>query len=162
MINLSKIYKVIKTAEGYFAVGAFLSDYESKKTIKFLMNYVSPCIVNLSFSCELYLKAIILIEDRECNSKLRNGYHETHHLDTLYNDLSLESMSLITSRYNKLINELSGFWTLEQCIHEYDNAFIGWRYRFEQPNAMFDINSLKCLALVLQKVCEDLYNSLIT
>ncbi len=146
---------LIRTAKGFLNVGRDLSNLQTKKTILFLGYYVSPCITNLSFACELFLKAIIMNDKKQ--------YTEGHRLfDELYSTLSTRIKKQISDEYDRQSALNSHIiYSFSDCLHNYNNAFCLWRYGlFEGKTAsglQYDLVALNCLALSLESVCDNLY-----
>ena len=86
----------------------------------FLTTYMAPCAVNLALACELYFKAIISEEHHGQAPK-------THFLKTLFDELQSASKNAIEAEYNSF----SPFLSLGNCLVTHNNAFIDWRYYYE-------------------------------
>ena len=128
------------TADGFRDIGtraAMIAD-----GYLFLRYYVGPCAVNLSFSCELYMKAMI----NDVN------LHE-HSLKKLFNKLDDNRQRDVRIEYDKIPCNLE----FMECFETHDNAFIKWRYLGEyrdKETKSIDRKSLVNLARALSIVCE--------
>lgn len=96
----------------------FVADKLSEDTLEMLY-YLEPVVVNCAFSCELYLKAIILKRNEG------NKREKVHDLKVLFNELPAE---VRTSICNGKVDEEK----LDEFLGEYGNAFLDWRYAFEK------------------------------
>jgi len=108
----------------------------------FLRYYVGPCAVNLSFSCELYMKAMI-----------NNAKVHGHSLKTLFSQLSENQQRDVQIEYNKIHCNLE----FMECLERHDNAFVNWRYLGEYRDIetkSIDRKSLANLAKAFSVVCE--------
>lgn len=129
-------------ADGFLMAGKSLKDY--KDGVRFFRNFVSPCIVNLSFACELYLKYLIMTQNGE---KQVTG----HKLQDLFNTLTEDMQKEIESDYNKNKSILS----FTDCIQIHNDAFVDIRYLYEKvtdKNKSFEPRSLYNLAVALCNV----------
>lgn len=83
-----------------------------------------------TFSCELYLKSLLL-SDRYPNYNLSRVKGLSHRLETLYSKLEGEDQKAIWIATNE--NEKQIFTEEEFNTHlkTIDNAFVNWRYSFE-------------------------------
>lgn len=82
---------------------------------------IFPLFVNAAFSCELYLKAISMIESSDTT------FIVGHKLDVLYNSISTTAQQKIRESYNS-----KGLYvTLDDMLSKYNNNFAEWRYSFE-------------------------------
>lgn len=93
---------------------------------------VQQFVVNITFSIELFLKCLIMIESQ------KKAPHK-HELDFLYNQLSVQSKQIIKKSFDKKINESltlkaaknSGVIfnaDLNNVLRDIKNAFVEWRY----------------------------------
>ena len=118
----------------------------------FLEYCFSPSVVNLAFSCELSLK---LIYFAETNEKSKRG----HYLEKVYEDLSIQSKTMIQNEYNLRINDYSSrgpAMPFDQCITRHDFCFVNFRYLHEQTNIekRADPRSLLILAESLLEIAQ--------
>lgn len=118
-----------------------------KQSMRFLIEYMAPCTMNLSLSCELYLKALIATE-------MNNKAPKTHLLELLFEQLSVRFAKMreeIEAEYKAFSPRLS----FEDCISVHNNAFVDWRYYYEEGNnngLQADPPSLYYLAVSLNHV----------
>jgi hypothetical protein len=95
---------------------------------------LSPIFVNLAFSCEVYLKCLILIK----TSKLEHG----HDLYELFLKLPSIDRDVIERRYVLFLNSSpivkavqrdfpSIDFTLDKVLPEFSLTFQNWRYSYE-------------------------------
>lgn len=109
------------------------------------MGPLNPPIVLTAFACELYLKALLLNDQK---------YVKGHYLNELF-----EEMSLVMQK--KLCNYF------KNCEYSYDEAgvkfgmenvseiFTEIRYSHERNSYGADIRFLGCLVVILNKMCID-------
>lgn len=83
------------------------------------MLYMYAVTANVSFSCELFLKAILIYNEMQENIK-------THEIKKLFNLLPENIKDEIKKQY-------SGKEKLDKLLSEINNQFIDWRYAFEKP-----------------------------
>ena len=74
-----------------------------------------PAIVNITFSCELYLKEMLI--------KLGIRVPNNHLIKELFARLPI--------KYQTEIKKNSGILSFELFIEEINNAFVKWRYAYE-------------------------------
>lgn len=126
--------------------------------------YSDPFVVNASFSIELYLKCIGIIE---------SGDEKTpyiHELDKLYDALSVEIQNKLSDVFIKENEKLGSYhlvkkngfdfdWSLRNVLKESSKAFVKWRYSYE--GNLPDIISIKAVIFALETIIfelrEDLY-----
>ena len=108
-------------AQGFLDTGKMLLGISSQNGLLFLKNYFSPCVMNLSFSCELSLKLMYFLETG------KEKKHE-HRLKELYNLLSPEVRERIKNKY---ISK-EGICTFENCMESNNNNFADYRYLHEE------------------------------
>lgn len=80
-----------------------------------------PLVVNCVFACELYMKAIIIHDN--ANNETRLG----HNLNKIFNDLPLSTQKRLSNKYKQIYNE-----ELSALLDESGNSFINWRYAYEK------------------------------
>lgn len=98
-----------------------------------------PAITNRAFAIELYLKAILLSENKE---------EEGHRLDKLYKKLTADNKKRIV---DTLGVEESKF---ERDIGSISNTFMKWRYIHEVQEASLNLDFLKNLSYAVKQVHE--------
>ena len=102
-------------------------------------HWLIPSIVNLAFSCELYLKS--LISDGESRAR-------GHDLEELFNELPNDELRDKIQNYPQFKGDI----TFHKHLSEYKNTFTNWRYIFEH-------NRPKCTDLIfLDNFCLALHN----
>lgn len=133
----------------------FMRTYNSlaKSSISSDIAYTPAFLVNLSFSCEMYLKCLLYIYN--------NDFNRVHNLLQLFLQLNKNIRDEIKTSYKSEIIKLGYRHLLDfdyQLI-QHQNVFIDWRYYYDSdskhsiPGA--DYNFLKVLSLVLLKVTDD-------
>lgn len=83
--------------------------------------YIYPVIVNLAFSCELYLKALMIWRNPD------GSFDRGHSLVDLFNGLSDTDRNGIKGLYIPEFSE----WGFDGAIKEFNRLFEDWRYAFE-------------------------------
>lgn len=104
-----------------------------------------PVLFNYAFTCELYLKAIMM--SRSQNSEFDTG----HNLKSLFDKLNQDDQSAIRANYENSIRDENGevrFWSkgFDTDIDELKNVFNEWRYAFEQHDLCVQASCLTFLA----------------
>ena len=98
-----------------------------------------PAITNRAFAIELYLKAILLSENKE---------EEGHRLDKLFKKLTTDNKKRII---DALKTEEAKF---ERDIESISNTFVRWRYIHEVKQASLNLDFLKNLSYAVKDVHE--------
>ena len=88
-------------------------------------------VVNVVFSCELYIKAIMIYNSQQ------DEFQEGHDIKILFNSLQNSDKLAIEKLYNKKCSK-----KLDILLTEINEAFIKWRYAFEDA---MSINITECL-----------------
>lgn len=104
---------------------------------------VYPVVVNYSFSCELYIKALIMYRSGD-------GTPRTHHLKKLM-EKHLEPQDCVEVRRRC---EARFRTTFESALQLFDTAFVEWRYGFEKE-LRIDIDDLIEFAKVLNAYAHE-------
>ena len=86
----------------------------------FLLGQMYPFAVNIAFSCELYLKAIMIFDSE------KDEFETGHSLKDLYAKLNANDKKGIEAIYN-----VKSFKKLNELLDESDKTFEQWRYAFE-------------------------------
>lgn len=112
-----------------------------------LSGSVYPCVVNASFTCELYLKFIMMQES--VNSSFVTG----HDLHMLFSYISENAKAQISQEYTCNIKG-----TLDDFLSEERFDFEKWRYAFEEgSNNVTKIYSLMTFMRVLKRYVDEKY-----
>lgn len=103
-----------------------------------------PEIVNAAFSCELILKATIIMEmGKQVNFR-------SHRLDMLFSMLSQETQEKIRAD--------SSIFDWDRFMHVSSNAFVEWRYLHEKDGVMaISISDMQRFFYALKKHYEESY-----
>ena len=88
---------------------------------------ILPCIINMSFSLELYLKFLLEIE--------KINKTRTHEIAILYNKLP-------NNIKGKVSNNVRSYQEFEDSLKEISNAFEEWRYDYEKEKLSIDIDKI--------------------
>lgn len=112
----------IQEANAFFDVAKNLNENCTVDSLLFGTMY--PIVVNATFSCELFFKAIII------HNSPTNEFERKHTLLDLYHQLSTKGQDAIRTSY-----ESRGFLRLDELLNESNNAFVEWRYAFQHPVA---------------------------
>lgn len=113
-------------ANAFYEIGRLANDYDAKAqkaTILFKSDayYAFPAIVNLSFACELYLKALLIQSGH--SSIIRS-----HFLDKLF---SMLPKSIQGKMEEEFATRCQYPVTLQQTLEIHSKAFEKWRYAYE-------------------------------
>ncbi|MBG9585560.1 hypothetical protein [Cytobacillus firmus] len=125
---------IFKSANNFHVAAITL--FEKLDETKDVGTYLAPNITVSSFTLELYLKCIYMLENKRAAPNM-------HALDKLFDLLSIESKHIIEYVYNSLvqrspsIQELKRIFLekdlrLESVIKEMSHAFVKWRYSYEK------------------------------
>lgn len=105
---------------------------------------VYPVVVNYSFSCELYIKALMMY--RNGNGTFVKG----HHLKELIEKhLNAQDYAAIKNRCKAVFRT-----PFDNALQEFNTSFEDWRYGFEK-NAVIDIDDLIQFAKVLRAYAHE-------
>lgn len=107
---------------------------------------VVPAIVSLAFACELYLKALHALS----TGKGRQG----HRLNVLFAGLAQDHIEKIEGRFCERTGKSPA--DLRADLAAFGNAFVEWRYVYEQKSAQIDVQALGQLAATLYEVGTEL------
>ena len=115
-------------ADAFFRIGTYANslDIEAQSSaILFRCDafYTFPAVMNLAFACELYLKAICI----------KNGvsFDKSHALDRLFSDLPDAIRKQLSDNFEAKVKYKVSF---KETIENHSNAFIRWRYAYEDKN----------------------------
>lgn len=143
-------YRIL--SEKYESAREALQNGDKKDTKEIELSF--PMAMSLTFSCELYLKILIL--------KKGLSYNREHDLFSLYNILNEDIKSKILECYKKLNGNDTDF---DKKLEESKNAFKEWRYYYEidlsQQPCGFYVVDIPFLDMLLQCL-EEVYDSLLT
>lgn len=125
----------VKQANGFLETARWCAN----DTVFMPQEMKSPFIVNLSFACECFIKAIMIKESNQ------NMFISGHDLQHLFCSLSLEAQQKIKKDYearssNDLYNN-----HLDDLLQKIKNSFQEWRYAFEDTDYSLKINASNCL-----------------
>ena len=100
--------------------------------------YMIPAIVNIVFSCELYLK--------ELQIKAGIPVKKIHSIKELFENLPIEIQNEIEKNAN--------IRCFNRFIKEIDNAFKEWRYAYQYSPLSISLEDGFRLAYALKKQCD--------
>lgn len=131
---------LLDTANGYLQAGECLVNICARNR-GYMRKYIRPCIVNLAFSCELYLKYFYEEE---------NGVPApaTHNILDLYEKLSKELKAEVEWEYKETDSLLS----VDDCIFVHNHSFDEYRNNYMQDQVSAEPLSLYGLAVALENV----------
>lgn len=122
----------IESANQFYSVAEWCFNRDA---VDFMTNAMYPFVVNISFACELYIKAIMIK-----NSSL-SEFERGHNLLDLYQALEAKDQAALehefTARYSAK--------KLKDLLDENKTVFIDWRYALEKTVSA-DISGLKAFA----------------
>lgn len=102
---------------------------------------IIPAIVLKAFSCELFMKSLVVT----------GNIKKIHKLDELFNNLSQNDKDVIKERVvNAMINKLGTYDenSFNTDLDNVANAFVDWRYFYENPRTI-NLDFLNSLFTVL-------------
>ena len=104
-----------------------------------------PVVVNLAFSCELYMKALLMLQRK--TREIIIG----HELNQLFSELNEDIRERILRETN--------IRNWDRFMKDSSNAFEAWRYFYEKDKAMIGhIPELFRLADMLDKICAETFS----
>ena len=139
--NMSDIYDLsvcINEADSFLFVAKKIEDDFDT----FLCGGMYPFTVNAAFACELYIKAILI------HTSADGTIPKLHKLDELFNLLPEDAKTQIEALFNKQYKH-----NLLSLVSEISNAFIEWRYAFEN-GVKVNITGLLAFANSLQEYVD--------
>lgn len=98
----------------------------SENVDNFLCGQMYPFAVNISLSCELYLKAIMIQSSSNCE------FESGHDLKCLFDHISNDKQKAIASFYSQKCPKC-----LEELLKESALAFNSWRYAMESEVSIY-------------------------
>lgn len=125
-----------------------MKEQEERETFQYF--YTDPAIVNAAFSCEIFLKLLLHLEQIDCQ--------KIHKLKQLFEKLPPEIMETVKC----LTIQKCGYWKDvwgQDILSQVSNAFEKWRYIYEidwtkNRTIDFDISFLLAFRDALRVVCE--------
>lgn len=128
--------KDIYTSANNFNVASLALNEKLSETDD-VATYLAPIITVTSFTIELYLKCIYLIENGKPAPK-------KHNLDVLFGLLREDSKKIIETIYNMCVQNNQNVMALkarvpemnvdlEHVFSEISEAFVKWRYSYQEP-----------------------------
>ena len=136
-----------KTLEFDYWISSYLAfrhaqDFRRSAELIEKNNITKPVMVNIAFSCELYMKALIMWnhKNREIIGK--------HKLDALFGMLEIS--------IQERIRKETDIQNWDTFLKDSADAFCAWRYYYEKDNVMFGhIGDLFAFAEVLGSICSE-------
>ncbi len=148
-VEFSNTQLMFKQARAFAKIAR---DIRSKSLTKppFSQEAPAPFVVNATFACEMYLKAL---------QSITNEAENTHNLSQLFKHLP----NKLKDKINKLTKEKStgflidGKILFKDHIKTISNAFVEWRYIYEKETASINISVILLILTVLDTlVCGEL------
>ena len=102
-----------------------------------------PFVVNVSFACELYMKAFMIIHS------VNNEFESGHELGNLFNLLDNDLKEKVKESFEKKY----GTGSFNQFLNDNNNAFIDWRYALEH-SVKTNINQFFSFATILKEFVD--------
>jgi hypothetical protein len=116
----------------------------------FNQEVVAPFVVNAAFACEMYLKAL---------QSLTGQIDETHSLNVLFRHLPNKMKDKINAlnRQKAAQFQLESRTSFKEHLKTISNAFVDWRYIYEQEKATANISVILLILTVLDThLCNEL------
>ena len=117
-----KAYLAFLSAKGFLSAANAIRQL-GKDGVKLFTYYAYPLSVNAAFACELFLKALLTLEGVE--------YKKLHLLFDLFASLPESTKAGIKNEFSNRGSKES----VDGLVNTYSNAFVEWRYTFEDENA---------------------------
>lgn len=100
---------------------------------------ITAITTNMAFACELYLKALLVMEQKKTVSG--------HKIDELFRSIQSDE---IKNRIQKRV----GYDNFDLCIQEIKLAFTVTRYTYEYKQMAWDFKFLNLLMIALRDECK--------
>lgn len=125
-----------------------IREQEEKETFQYL--YDDPAIVNAAFSCEVFLKLLLRLEQIDCQ--------KSHNLKQLFEKLPPEIMETVKYQTIQKYGSWKDLWGRD-ILSQVSDAFEKWRYIYEidrtkSGSIHFDIDFPLAFRDALRVVCE--------
>lgn len=114
-MTINDIEMCIEEAITFLKVAEKLEEDEDS-----ILGGIYPFVVNSAFACELFLKAIIMV------NTMPPAIIKEHKLKNLFNKLPADDQKQIKELFNMRMKN-----DLHDLLDELSNTFIEWRYAFE-------------------------------
>ena len=114
---------------------------QCEETLDGLVIYTYAFSVNITFACELFMKAILIYEETTENIK-------THKMKELFKLISAEAQEVIKNKFPG---------DLDKLLDEIDDSFVKWRYAFEN-RVSIDVTNTMNFAKVLNEYLAETGN----
>lgn len=136
--NIAEIKQMLQNALSFY-LGA-----KRCMEVKILPNggiqvLLPPYLVNLSFSCEVFIKILLKIYDVECKKE--------HNIEKLFCKLPTQMQRQITNYLNKYEN-------FEIELKNIGDIFTKMRYYHEKGELLYNMGFLNSLTDILKNECE--------
>ena len=131
------IERVFKEAQYYYSATTILEKERQKEEL------FPPVIMNATFSCELFSKAILYAEKEK-------EFIKGHKLKALYDDFSEDVKQQVRLAFDNISEERLIKW-----IDDIDELFEVWRYRYEYRSYSAHYSFVLEYMKVLKKVAYD-------
>ena len=121
-------------------------DFKDAADVIYKSEPSTPVIVNLAFSCELYIKSLLMLQRK--SREIVIG----HELDKL--------LSQLDKPIQERIFRESNIENCDEFIKDSSNAFEEWRYYYEdiKETRIGHISGLFKLADTLDKICTEIFS----
>ena len=119
-----------------------------RKTFQYF--YTDPAIVNAAFSCEVFLKLLLYLEQIDCK--------KIHNLKELFEKLPPEIMETVKHQTIQKCGHWKDIWG-QEVLSQVSDAFVKWRYIYENDQrksaaVRCDIGYLLAFKDALRVACE--------
>ena len=140
----TKFFIAGATAEGYHRTAEMIRQ-EIRDVFEFTTKFSGPYVINLSFACELYMKALLLLKGID----VPRG-REGHDLGVLFQLLTEDDRLTICEQFG---------YTPSICrfLANRPKIFVDYRYPYEEKNKEKEpiyLKQLESFADVLGSICQ--------
>ena len=157
--NMSKTKRTKDMPKGHFRLAVSMGDSfyntacvcEKDSPSEWLGNCLFPYVVNMSFACEVYMKAIMI------HFSETNEFHTGHRLRELFDELDFEAQKSVREAFEQELTPWSQ--KLESFLAEHNNIFMDFRYPFQNTDKeglSVHLTDLGTFANCLKCYCHDL------
>ena len=113
-----------------------------------------PYAVNMALACELYMKALLIIQSPD------STFTRGHDLEKLFYSLEEDLQQQIEMEFQRRVTSPRGF---KYFIKSQKNVFINWRYAFEQNEGdrVLDYTGFSAFGSILNKIANGIGDILV-
>ncbi|MBE6929899.1 MAG: hypothetical protein E7463_06440 [Ruminococcaceae bacterium] len=149
-------YMAMHEADGFFEIAALCDEHYLQNDVA--SNLLFPFVINLSFACEAYIKAIMI------HYSPTNEFEHGHNLKDLFAMLPQHCCQEIEANYRNEVIGANQYIDLHSLLDAYGNSFVEWRYGFVTSGNDLEIHStnMSAFARCLRQHCNQINDKLLS